>query len=71
MSEKVYLLWFVPEETTDEPHLLIGVYATEADAKGAIDRLRHKPGFVDFPKGFQIHSRVLGEDSWIEGFVTD
>jgi hypothetical protein len=67
---KIYLLWFVPQDDRDEENsLLIGVYASERDAKEAIDRLRTKPGFVDHPLGFQIHGRNLGEDSWTEGFI--
>lgn len=72
MDTKVYLLWFVPEgEEDDDSGLLIGVYASESDASAAIERLRSKPGFVDYVKGFQIHSRELGQDSWTEGFVRD
>ena len=70
MSKRVHLLWFVRErEKREDTELLIGVYETEADAKAAIDRLRDKPGFVNFPQGFQVHSRELGHDSWTEGFV--
>ena len=72
MAEKVYLLWFVSEEgQEDEDELLIGVYESESSAKAAIDRLRSKPGFVDHPEGFQIHSRRLNEDSWTDGFVRE
>ncbi len=70
MSETVHLLWFVQERNEHEDlELLIGVYEGEAAALAAVDRLRDKPGFVDFPEGFQIHSRELGQDSWTEGFV--
>jgi len=70
VSNKVHLLWFVQErDQAEDVELLIGVYETEAAAKTAIDRLRHKPGFIDFPGGFQIHSRELGQDDWTEGFV--
>jgi len=70
VSNKVHLLWFVQERhQAEDVELLIGVYETEAAAEAAIDRLRHKPGFIDFPEGFQIHSRELGQDDWTEGFV--
>jgi hypothetical protein len=73
VNAKVYLLWFVQERAEGEDvELLIGVYDTEVAAAAAIDRLRNKPGFVDFPAGFQVHSREVGQDSWTEGFtVTD
>ncbi|WP_433984270.1 hypothetical protein RBB78_04270 [Tunturiibacter empetritectus] len=51
--------------------MLIGVYATEKDAESAIERLSNKAGFSEFTKGFQIHLRELGEDSWTEGFIVD
>jgi hypothetical protein len=70
VSNKIYLLWFVPEgEHGENNELLIGVYETEGAAQAAIARLKNKPGFVDFPDGFQIHWRELGKDSWTEGFV--
>jgi hypothetical protein len=69
-NNTVYLLWFVPRDDEDEGNsLLIGVYATEADARAAIERLKGKLGFTEFPEGFQIHSRIMGQDSWTEGFI--
>ncbi len=70
VSDIVYLLWFVQEhEKGQQTELLIGVYDSEASANAAIERLKKKPGFVDFPEGFQIHRRELGLDSWTGGFV--
>ena len=69
--EAVYLLWHVHalrEGEADEK--LIGVYRTESDAKGAIDRLRNQPGFRDVPEGFQIVRYELNRDHWTEGYVT-
>jgi hypothetical protein len=67
----VFLLWFVEDEDQNDNGLLIGAYESELAAKEAIERLRSKPGFVDNPKGFQVHVRQLGQDSWTEGFVRD
>jgi hypothetical protein len=70
MNQKIYLLWFVPEGNDgDDNGLLIGVYESELSAQEAIERLRTKPGFIDYPQGFQVHVRQLGQDSWTEGFV--
>jgi hypothetical protein len=70
VSKNVYGLWFVRERAESEDiKLLIGIYETEGDAKAAIERVRSKPGFVDFPEGFNIHSYQLGQDSWVDGFV--
>ena len=72
MGKILYLVWFVPADAADaENELLIGVYESENDAKAAIDRLRDKKGFVDYPQGFEIHLREIGQDSWTEGFVRD
>jgi len=72
MDVKVYLLWFVPEGgQEDDDGLLIGVFKSELTAKATIERLRGKPGFVDYPQGFEIHSRELNRDSWTEGFFRD
>jgi len=66
----IYLLWFVQERHgKEDTELLIGAYEAEDAARAAIERLRHKPGFVDFQEGFQIHALQLGRDSWTEGFV--
>ncbi len=65
-----YRLFVVQEhEKGQQTELLIGVYDSEASANAAIERLKKKPGFVDFPEGFQIHRRELGLDSWTGGFV--
>ena len=63
---KVHLLWFVQQD--DE--ILIGVSETES-ANNAIERLKSKPGFLDFPQAFEIHSYELGKDHWTEGFIRD
>ncbi|HEV8681129.1 MAG TPA: hypothetical protein VGQ90_17260 [Stellaceae bacterium] len=71
MMTKVYFLWHVHEVAgAGDDEKLIGVYATEADAMGAIDRLRHQPGFKDFPEGFQIVSYTMNADHWREGFIS-
>ena len=70
MPAKVHLLWFVQErEQEDDTELLIGVYASGQDANAAIERLKNKPGFADFPGGFQISPYEVNEDHWTEGFV--
>ena len=71
-KKRVYGLWFVRErKEAEDIELLIGVYETEAEAKGAIVRLAGKPGFVDFPNGFQVHPYELGRDGWVDGFVEE
>ena len=70
MNKEVQILWFVRERAECEDiELLIGVYETKDAAEAAIDRLRNKPGFVDFPEGFLIEGLELGKDNWTDGFV--
>jgi hypothetical protein len=69
-DEAVWLLWFEKEqEEGDDTELLIGVYRSEESAKAAIDRLRDRSGFKDYPQGFHVYARVLDQDSWTDGFV--
>jgi hypothetical protein len=64
------LLWFQQErDDGEDTELLIGVYRTEQDANDAVERLKGKPGFVDFQGGFKIVSYELNRDHWIEGFI--
>lgn len=70
MAADVYLLWYVTKEAEEDDNgLLIGVYQTQSGAQSAVERLQTKPGFADFPEGFQIHARELDRDYWSEGFV--
>jgi len=72
MEGMVYLLWFIPENGSEQDNgFLIGVYESELAAKAAVERLHAKPGFANYPDGFQIHCREIGQDSWTEGFVFD
>src|SRR5579862_6466000 len=67
----IYDLWFTREyECCEDTELHIGIYALEQDALAAIDRLRDKPGFRDYPDGFEAHATPLGRIGWECGFVT-
>jgi hypothetical protein len=72
MTDVVHLLWFareMPEE--DDIELLIGVYSSNDEARAAIERMKDKPGFADFPQGFEVCSYSLDSDHWTDGFVLD
>ncbi len=70
-AKTVFGLWFVQErDEAEDIELLIGIYESEADARAAIERVRTKPGFADFPEGLQIYEYQLGRDSWQDGFVS-
>jgi hypothetical protein len=67
----VYLLWHVHTVAdSEDDEKLIGVYATEPDAMAAIERLRDKLGFRDFPEGFRIVEYTVNQDQWQEGFIS-
>jgi homoserine kinase type II len=69
-NKRVHVLWFVREQKeVEDIEILVGVYDSDAGAKAAIERLGAKPGFVDFPNGFQIDSYELGRDNWVDGFT--
>jgi hypothetical protein len=72
MEQTVHLLWYVRrQEGRDDTELLIGVYDSEAAATEAIGRLKSRPGFIEFPEGFKIYPRTIGQDSWTDGFILD
>ena len=51
-----------------EDFKLIGVFATEQQAQAAMEQLKNKPGFKDYPNGFHIDAYPLGQINWSQGF---
>ncbi len=60
---------------------VIGIYSSKEAARAAVDRLKHQPGFRDFPRivnadideqpdGFYIDEYVVDQDHWQEGYET-
>ena len=67
----VYALWHIHRISKhDDEGKLIGVFEKRIEAKGLIPKLRKKPGFKKFPRGFKIFKYRLGQISWDEGFIT-
>ncbi|MBI1354778.1 MAG: hypothetical protein GC160_10550 [Acidobacteria bacterium] len=64
----VYLLSHVRDEPGNDK--VIGIYRSEAAATAAIERMKKKPGFSDYPDGFVVDKYKLDEDNWTEGFFT-
>ena len=49
----------------------VGEYSTRQKAEEAIERLKSKPGFRDWPGGFRItYSNVDQIDAWETGFIS-
>lgn len=71
--KKIFVVCHLDQETMDddEQEKQVGVYSTNERAEQAIERLRDKPGFRDFPERWFIHELTLDQDSfWMDGFVT-
>jgi hypothetical protein len=66
--KKVFLLEHTARLGQDEDVKFIGVYATEAEAKKAIDRLKNKPGFKDLTGAFNYSEYEINKDHWGEGY---
>lgn len=70
--DTVYDLWFIREyDHREDTELHIGIYASEADALAVVNALKSKPGFRDYPEGFDVIPTKLGMTGWQEGFVTE
>ena len=63
---------FDQESSEDDEHdKVIGIYSTEQRAREALERLRGKPGFRDFPGWWCVGPVDLDEDgAWNDGFFT-
>ena len=69
--QKVYELHHTRDKgTADENDKKIGTYDSYQLAKDAINRIKDKPGFIDFSDDFQIIQDVINREGWLEGFVT-
>ena len=71
----VFLLWHCYELTDgDGPRdeeKLIGVFSSEAKAKDAIEQLKGREGFRDYPVScFEIHRGKMDRPGWADGFTS-
>lgn len=71
----VFLLWHIYELKDDfgtqDEEKLVGVFSSELKAREAIERLRGREGFRDFPLAcFEIHKMEIDRVSWTDGFST-
>ena len=70
-SEGGFILWHSHPIGADEAdEKLIGVYATDDDARSALNRIKVQPGFRDHLEGFEISRYEIGKDHWVEGYIT-
>jgi homoserine kinase type II len=65
----VFDLWYVRGYSNrEDTELHIGVFSAQEKAQAAIEQLRQKPGFQEWPDGFEIHEIALDHVTWPEGF---
>lgn len=69
----VFLLWHTHDLTdncgTHEEVKLIGVFSSEEKASEAMEQLKDKEGFRNFPIScFEIIEMKIGQTNWTEGF---
>ena len=68
---EIYVLWhFRTDEQGCDHDKMLGVFSTRDKAQEALDFLRDKPGFKDYPDGFEILSGTMDKYGLKEGFVT-
>jgi hypothetical protein len=68
--DQLWIVWheYETEEACEETKL-IGVFCTRRAARNAVARLKDKPGFCDFPRGFSVSKVFLDRVEWQDGFV--
>lgn len=66
---RVYDLWYIRGYSDrEDTKLLIGIYSSPEKAEEAIAILAQKPGFSEWPDGFEIHETALDRGDWSGGF---
>lgn len=66
----IYVLWHKYEQENGEDEIKeVGYYTSRENAELAIKRLIVKPGFCDYPDGFEILETQLDSDGWPGGFA--
>jgi hypothetical protein len=67
----VFTLYHIYEKPNGEEEIkLIGIYSSMEKANATLQRLKSKPGFVDYPDNFEIFDVKLDRDGWTEGFFS-
>lgn len=64
----VYLLMHLRADAEDEDLKTIGIYSSQEAAESAIQALRSRTGFVDYPDGFSIGRYEVNKTFWADGF---
>jgi hypothetical protein len=66
----VHVLWHrCTDEEGRDHELMLGIYSTQEKAEQALALLRDKPGFRDYPDGFEVQDATIDRTYMTEGFV--
>lgn len=66
----VHVLWHrCTDEEGRDHELMLGIYSTQQKAAQALDLVRNKPGFLDYPDGFEIQDATIDRTYMTEGFI--
>ncbi|MCI0526872.1 MAG: hypothetical protein L0Y56_05390 [Nitrospira sp.] len=65
---KVYLLEHSRVDEDSEDYKTIGIFSSSERAEDTINALKDKPGFRDYPGGFNIDGYELDQVFWQSGF---
>ena len=67
--QKVYYLHHTRDKgTADEDDKEIGTFGSYQLAEEVINRIKDKPGFIDYPNDFYIDEYIIDKDYWTDGF---
>jgi hypothetical protein len=70
MNPVTHDLWHLRYDGREDHDKLLGVYSTKEKAEQALAVLRDKPGFGDYPGGFEILEGPIDQTYWLEGFMS-
>jgi hypothetical protein len=66
----VHVLWHrCTDEEGRDHELMLGIYSTQEKAEQVLALLRDKPGFRDYPDGFEIQDATIDRTYMTKGFV--
>lgn len=65
---EVYLLEHSRIDGEEENYKTLGIFSSIEKAEAAIQLLKGKPGFKDYPDGFNIDRYEVDKIFWVDGF---
>lgn len=66
--QSVFVVHHSYGDSESETYKLVGIFSSETLALKAVEVLRQRSGFHDYPEGFSVDNYKLNEICWAEGF---